>query len=164
MAFLGSLSVRCTRPMAKCLPLSHTPIIGCFRPTSPTVMQLFLGPYLSTWHWVLEKATVPWVFRSFHPKWPVCSETRLASLSGAARSLEPSFLSGVWNESCSLSQSRRLIIPSIQIWIHTNSKISRALFLFSSFFFFLRAAIGIIITFQLKKVDGPFFSFFSSSH
>ena len=121
--------------MAKCLPLSHTPIIGCFRPTSPTVMQLFLKPYLSIWHWVLEKSTVPWVFQSFQPKWQVYSVIRLASLSGAARSLGPSFLIGVWNESCSLSQSRRLIIPSIQIWIHTNSRVSRALFSF--FFFFL---------------------------
>ena len=95
-------------------------------------MQLFLGPYLSIWYWVLEKSTVPWVFKSFHPKWPVYSEIRLASLSGAARSLEPSFLSGVCNASCSLSQWRRLIIPSIQTTIQTNFRMPRALFLFFS--------------------------------
>ena len=67
------------------------PQIGCFRPTSPTVMQLFLGPYLSIWYWVLVMSTVLWVFQCFHPKWPVDSEIRIASLSGAARSLEPSF-------------------------------------------------------------------------
>ena len=113
-------------------PLPIPPQIRCFRPASPTLMQLFLGPYLSIWYWVLEKSAVPRVFQSFHPKWPVYSEIRLASLSGAARSLEPSFLSGVCNVSCSLSQSRRLIIPSIQTWIHTNSRISRALLLLSS--------------------------------
>ena len=59
----------------------------------------------------------------------------------------------MFNESYSLSQSRRLIIPPIQIQIHTNPRVSRALSLF------LQAAIRTIITFQPKKVGCPFFSF-----